>query len=810
MKNMRNLLTWNFFLEWKTFVRRPFFAVSTIIMLTIGLSSATVGFGIFYGFFFRSLPYINSSSLVLIDQSTELSGEEGATVSPYIFKKIRQTITGTEDSGLWRFGGDTPAVVNSKLVSISFDNATPSFFSTLRTRTKIGKLLDTDAGHSGGPHEAIISYKFWLSAYSGKIDVLGSRILIKNVNYRIVGVLPKHFTFLGGNADVTIPLILPVGGIENYLTQSVMVIRMRHKKSISKLNIQLHELSKVVIAKTPPFFLKEVKGLQIRAKPLRSIFILDSGAGILPQSLEAIALMLLILSIVNSMNFFVLWLRQRSHEFLLRRTLGATRSDIFLLIVPNIFCIYFVIFLFSFLLSWTATNYITSTWPRLLSPPFQFSYGWPDIVFLASSSIFIFSITISALIWKIFSLEIKDVFSVAPQLTYSKSVKRANKLVVVFQVSLSFILLNSGMMLLINIHQFLTRPLEFSPQNRIVITVIGRENTDLQLVMPHVLKVVLTQRWVHSASYVAFTSIPFSLGQNFLPVKGEAPTARLRKFRIVLAGGNLMGTMGIGMSQGRALLNTDNIEKRKVAVIDDLAATKLFHSQKVIGSFIEIIPLGVFRVIGESKDLVWSSHASQNEIGTIYIPVNTIPKNIFPIHQMDIIVHQKGNHRPSQAVIRSLLDNNFPGLVVSRIHTYKQNIMYFLAFRILSAVFISGLALQALIVAGLGIYGITVSMAHSRLREFGIRAVVGASPRGLFFLLFSENFVLLILGFLIGVVPSIIVLKTISQLLFHWKREVLPVFLSDILIIGGGQCLATLYPAVDIARCTVRRLLDEF
>src|SRR5699024_8633961 len=86
-------------------------------------------------------------------------------------------------------------VSNGKPKSVRVVNATASLFKTLGVQPLIGRWIDPASNRPSGPREAMLSYRFWQSAFGGNTDAIGKPLQMDGEQYTVVGIMPRHFEF---------------------------------------------------------------------------------------------------------------------------------------------------------------------------------------------------------------------------------------------------------------------------------------------------------------------------------------------------------------------------------------------------------------------------------------------------------------------------------------------------------------------------------------------------------------------------------------------------------------------------------------
>lgn len=175
-----------------------------VLLLTLGISLSLVVFCLVNATLLRSLPFPHPDRLVVLeDQSAGKSlGVSWGEVQQW------ERASGLF-SGAAAFRGRTWALTDhtgAGLRVVLSGMVTPGFFDVLQVNPALGSLPATKPG--GDEHVAVLSYALWQARYGGSASILNSTLALNDVSYRILGVLPKGFSFSidGATPDVYIPL----------------------------------------------------------------------------------------------------------------------------------------------------------------------------------------------------------------------------------------------------------------------------------------------------------------------------------------------------------------------------------------------------------------------------------------------------------------------------------------------------------------------------------------------------------------------------------------------------------------------------
>jgi predicted permease len=187
-------------------VRSPGVTLAVVLSLALGLGATTALFSLLNSLLFKALPVPEPERLIVLRHGAGTDLDNGFTYPQ--FAMLRQEAKGTVDlfasSGeIDRLqSGDVDAKIETHFVS-------GDFFRILGVQPLLGRLLEPADDVRGSPSAAaaVISYRFWRSAFHGDTSVVGRKVLIDSVPFTITGVTARNFfgVEVGSDPDVTLP-----------------------------------------------------------------------------------------------------------------------------------------------------------------------------------------------------------------------------------------------------------------------------------------------------------------------------------------------------------------------------------------------------------------------------------------------------------------------------------------------------------------------------------------------------------------------------------------------------------------------------
>jgi ABC-type antimicrobial peptide transport system permease subunit len=388
--------------------------------------------------------------------------------------------------------------------------------------------------------------------------------------------------------------------------------------------------------------------------------------------------------------------------------------------------------------------------------------------------------------------------------------KRIQRTLGVVQITLAFALLVGGAVLALSLNALLNQPLGFTPQHRIVTSVLLPQGSNDPTALIKAVRSVRALPSSVSVGGAGFWAYPFTENNYNSVVARTIPRAPRKLVREVAVTTGYFHGLGIAIRRGRrfdraALIGTG----RREILISPSLAHALFGTTDAVGQMANL-SFDDYRIIGITAPVVWQATPTPGIHGVVYVPAVTMTKayKLFPFTGATVLVHVRGSIPAAIAATQQAIEQAVPGAVVTEIRPYSAVIDTFVGFRIVIASLVAGFALLALIIATLGVYAVNTFIARARLPEFGMRAMLGASPAQLFRLALTDAAWLLGFGLAGGAIGGYVLIRAMSSQLFHPATIAPPVFAVSAVLIAAIVFGAAWRPAVRAAQLPVQTLLD--
>jgi predicted permease len=714
-----------------------------------------------------------------------------------------------------------------------------SFFETLGVKPALGRTLtasdDQRNGGADGP-VAVISDRFWRGHFDGAADAVGRILRLDGASFTIVGVLPREFFGLevGRTFDVAVPLAdEPLSrGRSTYLDAVstsflTIVARLRPDQSLDTATAALRqaqrEIRESTIGKLGNF------GPAVVERYLKEPFrLLPAGKGFDGSSdfhsryerplwtVMVVAGLVLLIACVNVANLLLARATVRRHELSLRVALGESHGGLARQLLTE-----------SLLLSVTGTaaGLLVATWGgRFLVTQLSTS---ADTVFLdmsIDSRIVLFTVAVMVLTTLVFGTAPAVRASRANPMDALKDQGRTvgphahgrlSSWFVIAQVALSFVLLVAAGLFVQTFREIATRPLGLQPEQVTVVTMdSARTGIAADVRLPEFERARDAVRAVPGVAEAALSFITPFAGGFTPPLKISGVPDFEGRLSGNLVSGGWFATFGTPVLAGRDLSDRDVAGTPRVAVVNQAFASRFFPGASPLGQTISLYPGGAramppMTIVGVVGDAVYSSLRGPAP-PTWYAPLSQfdVPEFAQQIAFSQLAVRSRTSSGVASRDVAAAIGRVNPALAL----TFRPLSDYVDAARNqerLVALLAGSFGAIGLLLAGLGLYGITAYAVAVRRSEIGIRMALGAVAGRMMQLVLVRVAMLVATGALAGVALSLWLSRYVASLLYGVQPHDTATLLGAFIVLASVGLVAGAIPARKAVRTNPATVLRE-
>jgi putative ABC transport system permease protein len=774
------------------------------VTLALGIGAATVTFSVADAIVFRPLPYAEAHRLVKIWGSTAADPIDNMSLADFndisARSAIFEQVAGDDGMGFRIEHGAGSHFANGAIV-------TEQWLSTLGVRPVLGRGFLRDEFQPGRDDVLILTDAYWRRRFGADRDAVGRSLKVDGRSVTIVGVLPPNVLRYG--ADFLAPLIpasYPSGRDRRDLD---VFARLRPGITLAAAQAELDVLGRRIEATSPSANVNHRFRVIALDKYYASI---DPSAGrALVLMLGAVGLVLLI-ACVNVANLLLARNATRSRECVIRAVLGASRTRLARqLLIENL-----LLFLaggglgcFS---AWWALDFVVALAVAGGYVPDRISVmldgrvlGFSLVVTLATGLIFGL-----APAWQAAKVDLNNGLKDSSQTARGGPRNgRTRRVLIVAELTISVVLLVGVGLVTRSLLGLYGNTDGFVP-DRLLETGsdAGREFEPAikrwQLALEHA-------RAVPGVEWAAVSSRPPVHGgrlQTFA-VDGRAALAPGQQPRAgdILISADYFSTMGMRLIRGRAFTEHDRGGSTPVVIISETLARQVFPGEDPLGHRIRLnerAPMAccaaagpvenVWReIIGVTAD-IRQANLDEAPAATIYRPFTQIVE-----HDMFLMVRTRTERDVARvaSLLPGALRDVDPTMDWWDVRPMHQVIAESGAIRgrRFVARLLGGFATLALVLAGVGLYGVMAYFVVERRREIAVRVALGATRAIVLEQVLGEAVRLLAIGLVTGAVAAHFLTRLIASLLFGVGATDVPTHLAVFAVLGTVTVLASYLPA---------------
>jgi predicted permease len=787
----------------RTLLKTPTFTIIAMLTLALGIGASTALFSVVKAVLLNSLPYRQPNRLVTIakadsDTPNPTNTSYGTTKDWEARARSFQSIALYRGWGPTVTGSGTPGILRGLRV-------THNFFETLGVKPCLGRSFVPEEDRPDRWHVLLLSQAFWRARFAGNPNVIGTTLVLDDVPFQIIGVLPESFqslafAFNGQPREVWAPLGYDLSQPNACRTCQHLraVARLKDGVSLSQARAEMLSVETQLAHEFPKEYPADAT---VVLQPLR-----DSWVGKVRSALwlllGATGLVLLI-ACANIANLLLARASSKRREVAVRATLGASRLRIALQLVTESVVLSLLGGAGGILLAIWGTSFLVQMAPQGIP---RLDATHLDVTVLLVS--LVVSIATGVLMGLVPALQAARVDQrEALQQRGARGVvglprNRARSMLVVSEVALAFVLTVASGLLLKSFVSAMTVNPGFNPQNVFTLdfSLSGARYIDDKRVVQmerEVLNRISALPGLQAAAIVSVLPGNGSAGnwdqRGFVIQDRQIPDTEVPSVDTYFVSPDYLRTMGIPLKRGRDFTAADAETAEPVALISELTAKQIFGQEDPLGKRIQLglrhddQPWAtIIGVVGDVRHYGLDLPASP-QVYQLYSHMKFSDASLV----IRSTVGMQGLMREVQKQIWAL-DKNVP---ISPPFLLNDILAQSLAQRRFTMLLLAGFGGLALLLAALGIYGVMSYSVAQRTNEIGVRVALGAQSRDVLSLVSREGVTRTAFGLLAGLIVSLAFNRVLASQLFAVSFLDPVTYAAVLLLLGGIALLACYVPA---------------
>ena len=757
-------------------LQRPGFALIAVFSLALGIGANTAIFSLVNTVLLRSLPVQNPEQIVAIS----LRGK-GDLFSAFSYPNYKDFRDRNEVlSGL----------AAHRIVPLSMSNSgnnqrlwgymvSDNYFDVLGVNPIKGRTFQPEEEQNKSAYPVVvISYDCWQQRFAGNPSVIGTDVLLNNHPFKVIGVTPQAFkgTELIYTPDVWVP-VSTVQWVEPGSTfvdrrdsgNFFLTGRLKPGVGAAQAEASLNIFAKQLAAEYPD----TNEGQTVRVGPAGFILPDIRGAVVSFTWILMVAVFLVLLvTCANLAGLLLARATDRRREIAIRLAIGANRLQLIRQLLTESVLVSIIGGVLGLLLAVWMINLLLAFKPPLDFPlSVDVAVDWRVLLFSFLASV------VTGLIFglapAIQATRADVVTAIKESATQGGARKsRLRSVLVVSQISLSLVVLIGGGLLVRTLLRLQTMNPGFDPQNAMMlwfdVGLQGYDDARGAQFYRQVVERVDALPGVKSSVVTSYVPLSLNYNGNSVFVEGQpaerganAPSAMVGS-----VGPRYFETLRTPLLEGREFTAFDTDKSTKVAVVNEAFVRQLMPflqtAREAIGRRVSISgPEGPFiQIVGVAQTGKYFNIA-EDPRAFLWTPLLQDYNN-----SATLIVRTNGDPVPMISAIRNEVQSLDPNLPLYEVKTLTEHMRLALFPPRVAASVLGVFGLVALLLAAMGIYGITSYSVAQRTHEIGIRIALGAQLRDVLKLVLSHGVKLTLLGVAIGLVGAFVVTRAITSLLY--------------------------------------------
>ena len=767
--------------------KSPGFALTAILTLALGIGATTAIFTLVYQVMLRPLPVSHPEQLYKVGTENECCVDGVLQNDWRIFSyelyrsfheqtpgvQIAAVQAGSNNLSVRRAGGAAAAQpLWARFVS-------GNYFSMLGVAPYSGRLLRSDDDREGASPVVVMSYTLWRSKFASDAHLVGSTLLLTGHPYTVIGVAAVNFLGERNDTDPSglwIPLAQePVLNPERKLMHEPgahwldLLVRVPNAKQVPVIEQALRgELRRWITTHSDRFSIppsaKDIARQTTELAPAsEGINTLNDQYGSGLKLLQLVAGLVLLIACANLANLLLVRGMSRKQELAVRSALGAPRIRLVRQALVEALLVAFAGGAAALVVAYAGAHAIlalalkgTEVSPLAATP------SLPVLAFAFTVSLITGLLFGSVPAWMTSRSNPVEALRGANRSTRDAS-SMPQKLLVVLQAALSLALLSTAGLLITSLRHLQNQNFHFEPQGRL-LAFIDLPGAGIAFPQLDGLYRRMDDTFTHlpnisSFAYATYTPMAHNnWGMNVFFPGLEVSGERSASYAAVSA--HYFATVGTNVLLGRAITDQDTPTSTHVAVINRTFADRYLKGKPPLGEHFgpELHIPSEYTIVGVVDDTKYGDPSepvrpmffTPMTQSTVYPDKERTQAENFEYFASNLVFRYRGDESAALASIREALKTINPNIAILQASSYSDEILDQFTQEELVVRLTTLFGILALILASIGLYGVTAYAVARRTGEIGIRMALGASRGGVLAMIVKGALTQALLGLALG------------------------------------------------------------
>ena len=799
----------------RSLLKRPGFTSIAILTLALGIGASTAIFSVVDGVLLRPLPYPHAEQIVQLREVSERGGRMAFAEPNFLDLRARshafEGIAQYSGSLTTVNGGNEP--VRALTYAVSAD-----FFNVVGVTPIVGRTFSPDESRAGGAPVAIVSYGFWQRLLGARADLSGTTLQLMDKNVTVVGVMPQGLGF-PQSAEIWVPREMFPAEVSRSAHNWSVIARTRPNVSEEQARAEVSAIGKQLKQENG----KDMDGVDFTLIPQQE-YMVGNVRNPLIMILVAVGFLLLV-ACVNVANLLLAQATTRQRDFAVRTALGATRFRLARQFITENLLLVLAAGALGIMISFWGVKLLLGLNQQSLPRLTEIGVDARTIAFTLGLCLVIATVLGFVPLLRFSVRDLERALRETGTGARGFAGRHLRSFLVVVQMALTLVLMIGAGLLARSFYRLLQLDPGFRTESAVAMELSlpsarMDEKRYKQLMQSYrrlveqgiapdanvqltadqerlrLFQTQLLERLGSTPGVVASGVI------SYLPLSGDGPDGNFlinnnpalkghADYRQATSG--YFAALRIPVLRGRMFEASDGPNSPHAAVVSQSLVQKYWPNEDPIGKTIQFGnmdgDLHLLHVVGVVGD-VRGSALDQAPAPTVY--GNALQR--LPSSSYTVVARGQVEASALVPAMREVVRGLDPRLPL-KFRTLDEIFASSLDRQRFSLVIFAVFGVAALLLAAMGIYGVTSYAVAQRTQEIGIRMALGAQMQDVLKLVLRSAMSLVLIGAVLGLAGAYAATRVMSSLLFGVTPTDLATFVAVPLVLFVVALLASLVPA---------------
>ncbi len=810
--------------------RSPGFAATAILTLALGIGATTAIFTLVYQVMLRSLPVTHPEQLYKVGKRLNCcvtgGGQDDWSLFSYDFYHfLRDNTPGTAGMAAVQSGMTTVSVrrpgAGSAAQPLSLHFVSGNYFSLLGVQPFAGRMLRPDDDREGASPAAVVSYTLWRTKFGADPHLVGSTLLLTGHPVTVVGISTEPFIGERQTADppglwvplAAEPTLEPASKLIKFAASNWLdvLIRIPDSHGVAPVQLALQGELRQWIAAHPEFY----EGVPKRDLARETTELAPASGGInnlqdqYEHSLKLLLLVagfVLLIACANLANLMLVRGMARQAELAVRSALGAPRARLVRQMLVEAVLLSFFGGLAAIAVAYVGSKGILALAMRGVEfSPVSAAPSLPVLGFALLLSFVTGIVFGSAPAWIASRQNPVEALRGANRSSASDRSELPQRLLVILQAALSLVLLSTAGLLITSLRHLEQQNFHFEPEGRLIVFVdlsaAGYSYDRLAGLYQRIDDTFSRLPGVQSFAYATYGPMANNNWGTGVWLPGGTQELHLDDGASYSAvSPQFFASVGTRVIQGRGITEQDTPTTEHIAVVNQMFADHYFKGKQALGEHFGPDPhkRAEFTIVGVVENTKYGE-PSEPVRPMFFTPIRQATvfdtERDTTIEQQkhfatNIIVRYRGDESAASASVRQALQQIDPEIPILAMRSYTDQLSTNFTQQDLVVRLTTLFGGLALLLASIGLYGITAYAVARRTSEIGIRMALGASRAKVLGMIVRSALAQALLGLALGLPLTFFAARLLQSTLYQTSS-----FQPLVLVAVAGLLLASAFVA---------------